>query len=592
MEQAVLSSSKLLLTPEQNAILSANGNIQINAVAGSGKTTTLIHYAATRPVGSRILYLAFNRSVRMEAHQKFAAHGLTGVQVETAHSLAFKAVVAGGKYKVRECGYTVAEIAGLLSLSSHGQQHGAMVLANHINRYFSYFCNSKADTVESLHYADTVKDAQAQAFVQNLFPYILGGTRRLWQLMEEGRIAVTHDFYLKKYQLSKPLLSSYGYILFDEAQDASAAMLDVFLRQRATKVMVGDRHQQIYSWRYAVNALDLPGFTPYHLTVSFRFPPAIAKLARWVLVWKNMVQPCAPVTIEGRGMAVAPVCKATLARTNLGLLLRAIRYIREHPEVARLYFEGNINSYTYASEGASLYDVLHLYNGRLRAIRNPLLRTMRTLTDLEAYIRQTEDVELGMMVKLVQEYGNEIVDLIAELKRKQVADGERRNAVMVFSTVHRCKGLEYDAVQLAEDFITEAGVAKAVVSGEPSIRINEEINLLYVALTRTRGLLRIPEKLLPRHFPALPNIVVLPNSQLAEPKPLLDLEKPHTPTKNKPFAEIRKQFPNAYEPWTPMLDSELKRLYTQGKKIGEIARHFGRQPGAIGSRLKKLGISG
>lgn len=57
-------SASLQLTPEQEAILTSTGNIKINAVAGSGKTTTIIQYAATRPAGSRILYLAYNRSVK------------------------------------------------------------------------------------------------------------------------------------------------------------------------------------------------------------------------------------------------------------------------------------------------------------------------------------------------------------------------------------------------------------------------------------------------------------------------------------------------------------------------------------------------
>src|SRR5215211_5295901 len=75
------------LTPEQTAILASTGNIRINAVAGSGKTTTVIEYARTRPQGSRILYLAFNKSVQLEATRRFREKGLHQVRVETAHSL-------------------------------------------------------------------------------------------------------------------------------------------------------------------------------------------------------------------------------------------------------------------------------------------------------------------------------------------------------------------------------------------------------------------------------------------------------------------------------------------------------------------------
>ena len=37
------------LTFEQYDIINSMGNIKINAVAGSGKTTTMIEYAKTRP---------------------------------------------------------------------------------------------------------------------------------------------------------------------------------------------------------------------------------------------------------------------------------------------------------------------------------------------------------------------------------------------------------------------------------------------------------------------------------------------------------------------------------------------------------------
>jgi hypothetical protein len=47
------------LTEEQLKII----NTSINAVAGSGKTATIIEYAKSRLATSKILYLAFNRSV-------------------------------------------------------------------------------------------------------------------------------------------------------------------------------------------------------------------------------------------------------------------------------------------------------------------------------------------------------------------------------------------------------------------------------------------------------------------------------------------------------------------------------------------------
>jgi F-box protein, helicase, 18 len=507
------SNPALNLTAEQKAIIASTGNIRINAVAGSGKTTTIIQYAASRRQDSKILYLAFNRSVKQEAVRKFSEQGLRNVQVETAHSLAFRHIVRNSRYKVHQGAYKTYEIAEMLGLKGTGEKHGEYILANHISKFVAYFCNSSAEKVQDLKYLDVVSDEKAKAFVSNFYQSIENGTRILLAKMYNAEIEIIHDFYLKLFQLSKPQLP-FHYILFDEAQDASPVMLDIFLKQEATKVIVGDTHQQIYSWRHAVNSLAKADFTNYNLSTSFRFNKEIANLAVEILSWKKYLQDVQPVTINGKGQPTKTKSKATIARTNLGLLLRAITFITEHSDVNYLYFEGNINSYTYADEGASLYDVLNLYNNKQHLVRDKLIGAMTNLQELEDYIDKTEDVQLGMMVEIVNEYGNEIPDLLQSLKSKHVADEEKSKAEMIFSTVHRAKGMEYDAVQLVEDFVTEDKIERITSAEKESEEINidkwnEEINLLYVAVTRTKGILRIPETLLPKNFPKSPHIHVV-----------------------------------------------------------------------------------
>lgn len=581
----------LRLTPEQEAIIRSAGDIRINAVAGSGKTTTIIHYAATRPQGSRILYLAFNKTVRQEAKRRFAEQGLHRVQVETAHSLSYKAVVQGSRYTVRPQGYKTHEVAELLGLSDHGEKHGAYILANHVNKFISYFCNSEVQKVQQLNYIDTVVDEKAKAFVRTFYSYIVEGTRHLLKKMKEGEIDITHDFYLKLYQLSSPVLP-YHYILFDEGQDASPAMLDVFLKQKAVKVIVGDTHQQIYSWRYAVNSLEKVGFKDYSLSTSFRFGKDIAGLASQILDWKNHLQETGPVSIIGKGTSSSRQTVATIARTNLGLLLSAIHYITEHKSVKHLYFEGNINSYTYADDGASLYDVLNLYNGKHELIRDKIILSMKTMEDLEEYIEKTEDVQLGMMVEIVKEYGNDIPGLIKELKNKHVGDADKGQAEMIFSTVHRCKGMEYDWVELAADFITETRLEKLKEEQDVKaslVRWNEEINLLYVAVTRAKNLLHIPESLLPKAFPGSKHIQVIKKKKDTSAAGANSYHQTAQKEKELSHHETLLAYKNAGNFWTEERDDELRRLFHRGVPVSSIANRFGSKPGTILSRLKKIG---
>ncbi len=66
-------------------------------------------------------------------------------------------------------------------------------------------------------------------------------------------------------------------------------------------------------------------------------------------------------------------------------------------------------------------------------------------------------------------------------------------------------------------------------------------------------------------------------------------EQPHS-TKDDRYAEIRKTYQRAYEPWKPEEDEELARLVASGINTKEICRQLQRNPGAIRSRIKKLGL--
>ena len=596
------------LSKEQEAIIRSSGNIRINAVAGSGKTTTVIEYAKVRPSDTRILYLAFNKSVKLEASVRFSEAGLHNVKTETAHSLAYKAVVFKHQYTVRAQGYKTHELAALLGLDIGGEKHSLYILANHVIKFMGYFCNSDANKVQELNYLDQITDDKARLFVKNHYTLIEQQTRQILARMDRGEIDITHDFYLKKFQLSNPVLP-YDLILFDEAQDASPAMLDIFMKQPAVKVIVGDTHQQIYGWRNAVNSLEQADYPTHLLGSSFRFSEDIARLAMAVLDWKSHLGPYTPVPILGKGRAAEVKSKAILARTNLGLLLRAIEFVTEHPNVQKIYFEGNIHSYTYADDGSSLYDVLNLHLQKTHLIKDPLMKQMKDLEELDEYVGNTEDAQLAMMLEIVREYWREIPDIIRSIKERHVANSERHTAEMVFSTVHRCKGMEYDEVTLVDDFTGEEGLLKRLAilkDGDGKAKLNEDINLLYVAITRTRNLLYIPENLLPSGFPALAQIH--PVKAPAKEDPILELP-PFEPTAyfrkttkartqktsgNKadmqPENKAGRSHSGAYQPWSSSLDRELSSLFIAGKSITELAQHFGRSKGAVWARVRKLNL--
>ena len=586
------------LTAEQQNVLNTNSNLVINAVAGSGKTTTLIAYAQSRPATSRILYLAFNKTVKTEAKQKFGEAGLHNVKVETAHSLAFDYVVRHSAYKVVQ-GYKSHEWCDMLGIKT-GDRHTDFIIGSHVGKFISYFCNSKANRVQELDYAATISDAKAAGFVKNFYGQIQSLTRDALARMDKAEIAVTHDFYLKKFQLSRPSLP-YDYILFDEGQDASAAMLDVFLHQTATKIIVGDMHQQIYGWRYAINSLQQVDFPVYHLCNSFRFDEEIALVANKVLSWKQYLLQAPAVKLTGTGNASGDsITRAVLGRTNLNLLLTAITQW-QHGQIKTLYFEGNINSYTFADEGASLYDVLKLYNGNTAGIRDKLIAEMKSMRELQDYIDKTEDNSLAMIVDVVKEFGNQLPSLISELKTHHTT--LKKDADMIFSTVHRCKGMEYDSVTLLNDFMTEEKLAKYIAqNGGDKIkeadknRLAEEINILYVACTRARNKLIIPPAINPLRSIEIGQVPGSTLLQSGKPYYRNSYKEDWNPARDVSLEYHRagsrdlKRGSNHIRRWTQDDEVQLTELFREGLVVKDICKQMGRGEYSIRKKLVKMGL--
>jgi superfamily I DNA/RNA helicase len=468
-------------TDEQLAIIGSKGDIKINAVAGAGKTTTLVGYAKERP-DAKILYLAFNKTVKEEAQIKFK--DLPNVKAETAHSLAYKHIVKMG-YRLGE-GLSINNIIDILKLP---KSKDVYILAFHISKAFSCYCNSDKRNMLQIDYLVGL-DNEAKAFFTKHSETILDHTKILLRQMNSKEIPMTHDFYLKKFQTLNPDLR-YDIILFDEGQDASEVMLDIFKKQSATKVIVGDSHQQIYSWRYAINSLEKCDYANYYLKTSFRFDNNIANLAKAILnVKQEFDESYKEVEIIGGGGSAKGKVKAFLGRTNFGLIAKALELNKP-----KIYFEGHINSYLNSDSGASIYDIMNLNSQDFDRIKNPIVKGLKDIDELYDYIEKTGDKQLKPMADLVVAYGKRLSFLLYELKNSHV---DKKDAEYIFSTCHKSKGMEYDSVELLNDF-----------SNINETDVNEEVNLIYVAATRTKSSLTLNENQVPENYKEMPSNIFI-----------------------------------------------------------------------------------
>ena len=163
--------------------------------------------------------------------------------------------------------------------------------------------------------------------------------------------------------------------------------------------------------------------------------------------------------------------------------------------------------------------------------------------------------------------------------------------------------MEYDVVHIVNDFITEDKLEKLSDDSKGDAlslsRLNEEINLLYVAVTRAKNVIYIPETLISKNFPQSPHIKLLKNESKKYCKDSNDssgrnskISERNNNSIEKAYSvdSIRRNHKAAYRPWTEKLDDELTVMYCEGKIIKEISEHFGRTEGAIRSRIEKLDL--
>lgn len=481
-------------TTEQAAISQYKGNkLVVIAFAGTGKTTTAVQFAKNNP-DKRILYIAFNRSVADEAQAKFPAN----VVCKTAHQIAY--AVVGKEYKHKETdNLSAKQIASALQLSNLG--HAQAVLQT----LTAFFCSGSEEI--SLAHVPVPEGTNLEVDEHEAMQKILETACHAWEKMKDLKdpMPMPHDGYLKLYQLSKPILwHMHDIIVFDEAQDANPVMSNIILSQQCQVIFIGDRHQQIYRFRGANNALDVAEMSDadkLYLTNSFRFGPKVAMVANSVLRLKGETR-----KVIGRGQQDSVVSILPEGVTKFTYLARTIAGAFECANAlaskgTKLYWVGGIDKYKIQH----FVDVYHFLSGNSEAVAGKVaFRGFNSGAEYRKFATTTKNLEMLRSIRMVEQLDRGIIDCAAAIKSVTVEHEEE--ADVVISTAHSAKGLEWPVVVLADDF---PDLIKMLLQKHP--QFDDEANLLYVAATRARTTLVINSTLtsvlryeyVARHHPEL-----------------------------------------------------------------------------------------
>ncbi|MGY1548336.1 UvrD-helicase domain-containing protein [Streptomyces sp. MN6] len=460
-------------TPEQQTAIDTfvrGTDMVIQAGAGAGKTSTLQKLSESMP-RKRGLYIAYNGAIKEEAKRKFPR----SVRCMTSHGIAFQAVGLKYKHRLKSARQNGTQAARLLDITrplpigKNRPQLAPWQIASYARETVKRFCYTGDDDLQTWHVPRRkgYTPEEQQVIAKKILPF----ARKVWDDARNpaGVLRYEHDYYLKEWLLTRPRLTDYDYLLFDEAQDANAAVTRLVLDQtHAKRIAVGDSCQAIYGWRGASDALSVFPGVQLTLTKSFRFGPAVADEAN---LWLDLLD--APIRIEGHDPVPSRITSditpnAILTRSNSGAMSEAMAQMRAGRKVAIV---GGGTAMAKLAEAA-----LALMNGE--PCFHPELMAFENWDQVMEYAEQEDDgADLKPLIKLIDDYGAEgVIDAAKALS-------DERNADVIVSTAHKSKGLEWDYVRIGDDFAERKPRPNC---DDKRLIKRPEAMLAYVAVTRAR----------------------------------------------------------------------------------------------------------
>jgi superfamily I DNA/RNA helicase len=298
---------------------------------------------------------------------------------------------------------------------------------------------------------------------------------KYWNVLtdENHPAGISHDVYVKLFQLSKPKLS-FDVIMVDEFQDLNECNLDIFYGQKkygTQLIVVGDTNQEIFGFRSSVTAFKtLPSyFKELRLSESFRFTSEIADICTQLVKINGE-----DVPVIGRNSYKESTQTAYICRTNLTVFQTAFTMLSSGKKVHIIADLKPLSN--------QLYHVADLMCNKIPKFPNKELSQYVTKEDMYAAAKKQQELStLINLTKLLMDNGG-VWRCLDKLKKETVSLEE---AEIVIATCHKLKGLGFDSVIVMSDFLYLKD-DEDVSSIPAKLADGQTLELLYVAISRAK----------------------------------------------------------------------------------------------------------
>lgn len=472
-------------------------NLFVDAVAGSGKTTTLeeICKRLTPEQLSDAIFLAFNKAIQLELSTRLPRE----VWVKTFHAFAMaelkKALKPYSGNWIDDSKYGVI-IRNVLDEKGYPKGDARSALDDALYQAVRF----ARLTLVNLDSDDALFEMCNHYDIEDVIG-ITGFRQLISEILERGErcarevIDFTDMIYLPiRMNIS---LRKFSFVMVDEAQDLSACQRELVRRMMhptSRLVAVGDPHQAIYGFAGAgVDSVDRIveefGCKVMPLSVCYRCPSGPLDLAREIVPHIEARDNAPAGTVAS--IQYSDIFKAVdaargdlvMCRTNAPLVELAFELlaagipatIKGRDLLAQLV---NLAKSVLKLPGAN-WDQFHSY------LENYVTRQSEALgrkkgTEMQIQALQDRSAALGVIVARAQALDHRISTMNGLESFIERLYGSEKGAV-VLSSVHKAKGLEAD-----HTFILGVDMMPHRMA-QTQWAVAQEYNLKYVALTRCKA---------------------------------------------------------------------------------------------------------
>lgn len=464
-----------------------DNNIVISAVAGSGKTTTLL--MLLERCLHKTLFIAFNKSIQTEIQSKIESRGLRAGKAMTLHSIGLKTVkqafpnaeIQNNKYwsMVHELKME-RKLYRKLGSEATAKLGYDLIEINEVSRII--LSDDLTEIMAAMDTMDKFCNSNLK-ILQDYWPVFLKMREDSYK-SKKLLLDFTDMIYIPvKFGLHIPL-DPY-YIMIDECQDLNLTqhkLIDNLLAQGTVKkwIAVGDRNQAIYGFAGATSKsfnlfLEKPGNTvEMPLDICYRCPTKVIGEANKVFdVMIPFKEDTGIVEKEGDYLGIKPgslvICRNTGPLIDLYFKLLAA----EMPA----YINGN-EILTYLIKFLQPYKEMRVSQASMQmSYRKEELE--EDTSDRGKYLHYIFSENMANFSLIVQALFKDS-DRVAYVIEKLNSLFEAKEGAIQLCTIHKSKGLEADYVYILKEDLIPSKFAKS-----PE-QLQQEKNLKYVARTRAK----------------------------------------------------------------------------------------------------------